>query len=341
MKLKQMKPGGKADFRFIILFLILILLGIFVKSGYLLQSMIMILLYAYWSSSWNIIGGFAGQMSLGHATYIGIGAYVSTVLLIRFGLSPWIGMLIGGLVAGFFGVLMGIPTFRLKGVYYTLSTMALLNTVRLVMASEEYIFGFRTNAALGIKMPWYSGFSAMQFLEKSYYYYIILCMLGLVMFVSSRIKRSRDGYYLAAITTNENAALSLGVNVSYYKLKAQFFSCFFTALGGTFYAQLIMYLDPNRLFGYDLSLELTVLAMIGGRATVFGPVLGALLLVPVSEAARTYLGATNAGLALVVYGVVLMLTVYFMPNGLLHFFKKIAEKARFAGNRGRRGDSVG
>ncbi|WRS27559.1 branched-chain amino acid ABC transporter permease [Oscillospiraceae bacterium MB08-C2-2] len=315
------------NIRYVVLFALLLLVPLFVTDNYLIQSFIMILLYAYWASSWNIIGGYAGQMSIGHATFVGIGAYVSTVLFIQMNISPWIGMLIGAFISAIFGVLVGYPTFKLKGVYYTLSTMALVNVVRLYILSKDTVFGFETGGPLGIKVPWRGGsFADMQFLEKKYYAFIIIGMLAVVLLVSSYIKHSKTGYYLAAITTNQQAASSLGVDVTYYKLKAQFISCFFTAIGGSFYAQLILFLDPNRILGYDLSVELTVLAMVGGSSTVFGPVLGAFLLVPVNEWCRINLGARMAGLPLVIYGLVLMLIVYYLPRGLLYNIQALLKK---------------
>lgn len=305
------------NFKMVAFFAILLALPFVITSNYIIQAMIMLLLYAYWASSWNIIGGFAGQMSIGHSAFTGIGAYVSTVLFMQYGVSPWIGMLAGGLISGIFGVLIGYPTFKLKGVYYTLSTIALVNVLRLLVLSEETILGFKTGAALGLKVPWKGGrFIDMQFLEKRNYYFIILAFLMVILFVSSRVKNSKTGYYLAAITTNENAALSLGINVPYYKLKAQFISAFFTAIGGSFYAQLILFLDPTTIFGYDLSVELTVLAMIGGRGTVYGPLIGAFIMVPIKEITRSALGSKFAGLPLVIYGLALMLTVYFFPQGI-------------------------
>lgn len=302
--------------KFILLISVLALLPVLIKSNYIIQTLIVILLYAYYASSWNIIGGFAGQMSIGHATYVGLGAYITTILFTYHKLSPWIGMIVAALAAGLISLLIGIPTFKLSGIYFTLSTIAVVNVMRLFFLSNSTILGYTTGAAVGFKIKWLGGLMSMQFLEKRCFYYIILVMLAVVILVSQRLATSKTGYYLAAITTNEMAAASLGINVPGYKLRAQFISAFFTALGGAFYAQLYMFIDPTSVFSYDLSVEMTVLAMVGGRGTVFGPVIGALLLIPLKELTRTRLGASFAGLPFVIYGIILMLTVYFMPNGV-------------------------
>lgn len=309
---------------FVLLFVALTLVPILVTDNYLLQSFIIVLFYAYLASSWNIIGGFAGHMSMGHAAYVGIGAYVSTVLFMQFGVTPWFGMIAGGLVSATLGVIVGFPTFRLRGVYYTLSTMAFVNIIRLYFLANDTIFGLTTGGPLGIKVRWGGGsLIDMQFLDKRNYAFIIIGMLAVVMLVSAHIKKSRTGYYLAAITTNQHAAASLGVNTTYYKLKAQFLSCFFTAIGGAFYAQLILFIDPSRLMGFELSLEIAVIALVGGASTVFGPVLGAFILVPINEWCRIVLGTRMSGLAMVIYSLVLMCVVYYLNRGLLDGIKRL------------------
>ena len=318
MKPKKLIPG-------LALLLIALALPVVLTSGYLIQTFIMVLLYAYWASSWNIIGGYGGQFSLGHAVYIGVGAYTSTVLFMYNNISPWIGMLVGGLIAGILSLIIGYPTFRLKGSYFTLSTVALLYVIRIIFTSEDTILGYNTMGAMGLKVPWMGNFMDMQFMDKTPYYYIILGMLLIVVFISYKINKSKTGYYLAAINTNQDAANSLGVNVTYYKMKAQFISAFLTAVGGTFYAQLILFVDPSRLLGYDLSVEIVILAIIGGRGTLWGPVIGAILLVPINELLRSYLGAQLAGISIVIYGVIMMLIVYFMPEGLGKFFFRFTD----------------
>lgn len=309
---------AKNKYAILVISAILIIFPLLINSDdYLIQSIIMVLLFAYWATSWNIVGGFGGQLSLGHATFAGIGAYVSTILLINYNISPWIGMIIGGIVGSIFGIIIGYPTFRLKGSYYTLSTIAFMNVFMIFMITQDKIFGFETRGAEGLSVPWNGeSFFGMEFLSKINYYYIILFLLAIVILVSYWIKHSKTGYYLTAINTNQDAADSLGVNVTYYKLKAQVLSCFFMAIGGSFYAQLITFIDPQRLLGYDLSVEVALIAIVGGRGTIVGPLIGAFLLEPMSQITRTYLGSTNAGLAVVIYGVIFMLIIYYLPDGV-------------------------
>ena len=320
-----MKTKGffKRNIGLILFFAIAAFYPIILSSSYYKQLGVVVLLYAFYASSWNILGGYAGQLSLGHGAYIGVGAYVTTVLFSEFNVSPWLGMLISGVIVGMFAVLIGYPCFRLSGVYYSLSTVALVNVMRLFFIAEDTIFGFETGSSLGYKLPWYGeSLVNMEFLDKKYYFWIILALLCVVVIVSTHIKRSKTGYYLSAINTNQSAARSLGINTTYYKLKSLFISAFFAAMGGAFYAMFIQYIDPSSVFSYDVSVEMTVLAMVGGRGTIFGPILGALILVPLKEIARSKLGPSFAGLPLVIYGVILMVVVFFLPNGILPVLKK-------------------
>jgi branched-chain amino acid transport system permease protein len=275
------------------------------------------MLYAYWGSAWNIISGFGGQKSLGHAAFAGIGAYTSTVLFIEFHLSPWLGMFVGGVVAGGFGLLIGYPCFKLRGTYFTLATIAFLNVLRILVLANQTVLGFTIRGAQGLSVPWRgNSLVNMEFLSKTPYFYLILGLLVTVLLVSYAVKESKLGYYLAAIKTNQEAANSLGVNVTRYKLIAQFISVFFTAIGGTFYAQFILFIDPQRLLGFDLSLEIAIIALIGGQGSVLGSVIGALILVPVAEATRAHISGDLAALPVILYGLSLMAIIYYLPEGV-------------------------
>lgn len=310
-----------------LLLLILALIPIFISSGFIIQSLIIVILFAYWSSSLNIISGYAGQLSIGHSVYVGIGAYVTTILFNTYGLPPWLGMLVGGVVASLLATIVSYPCFKLQGSYFTLSTIAVLTVMRLIFLQEDSIFGFRTDGAMGIKVPW-KGESLlnMQFLDKRYYYYIILVMLILVLLVSNWVRTSKIGFYLAAIKTNQEAASSLGVNTSIYKLRAMIISSFMTAMGGGFYAMLIQFIDPTRMLGYDLSVEIMLYAVIGGLGTLSGPLLGAMILVPINQFTRSYFGSRYAGLSGIIFGLLLMVVVYYQPNGLLTILSDLSKK---------------
>ena len=286
-------------------------------SNYHLQFFINAFMYAYFASAWNFIGGYAGQMAMGNGVYIGIGAYISTVLYCTYGLTPWIGMLIGGVICGLLSLVIGSITFRLSGTYYSLSTVAFLHVTRMLITSKNTLFGFETRGAKGIYIP-FNGFTFRDFMfeSKIWYYFIILGMLILVLLASNYIKNSKTGYYLMAINTNQEAAGSLGVDTMRMKLRAGFIAAFFTAIGGTFFVQLLAVVDPARVLGYDLSAQIMVYAIIGGRGTLFGPVISAVILSPISDFLRSAFGANIPGLNLIIYGLALMLIVYYLPKGI-------------------------
>lgn len=289
-----------------------------ITQPYYLHTAIMVLYFAYLSSSWNIVGGFAGQLSLGHSAYLAIGAYTSTLLFINTGLTPWIGMVIGGLLAAAVAVVVGLPTFRLRGAYYALATVAFSEGFRVILESTSHIGSWETGAAEGLQVPLRGEAPAvMQFLDKTPYYYLILALLVLVVFVSWWIDRSKLGYYLTALREDEEAAQALGVNTAMAKLKAAAISAFFTALGGTFYAQLIRFLEPPAIAGPDLSAQMVLLTIVGGRGTVFGPVVGGILLSMLGEFTRAKLGGSLLGVHLILYGVGVMIAILYKPQGLI------------------------
>lgn len=290
----------------------------FVRDPYVLQVLILIMLYGYWSTAWNLIGGYGGQLALGHAAFAGIGAYTSTLLFIHFGVTPWLGMFVGGAIAAALSLAVGYPTFKLRGPYFVMATVAVGEVARIVFQNTQEVFGLQIRGARGILIPlakeklW-----AFQFPTKVGYYYVALGMLGAILLVSSWVARSKLGFQLAAIREDEDAAEALGVDTSRAKLLANAMSAFFTAVGGTFYAQFLLFIDPMGIFGAQLSTELALMAIVGGEGTVWGPLIGALILVPVSEVTRMYLGGTYVGVHLVAYGAVLMVVIMFMPQGVI------------------------
>jgi branched-chain amino acid transport system permease protein len=222
--------------------------------------------------------------------FVGIGAYTSTILTLQYGISPWIGMLVGGLVAALVGVIMGLPTFRLPRAYFCLCTIAFAEGIRVMVENIDTLGPLRINGPRGLLIPLKEpSFWHYQFMSKLPYYYVILVMLILVRALTWCISRSKIGYYLAAGGEEPDAAAALGVNVANSKLFAMALSCFLTALAGTFYAQLMLYFYPKGLMGLDLSFEIAFIALIGGRGTIAGPVIGALVLRPLNEFTRIYL----------------------------------------------------
>jgi branched-chain amino acid transport system permease protein len=290
-------------------------------GDYFLHLVIMLLLSIYLSQSWNIVGGYAGQLSFGHSIFYGTGAYASTLLLINWGVTPWVGIIAGGIVAALLGLFIGYLSFRygLRGVYYALMTMVFSAVFELI--AKGWIQG--GSAGIGIPLKGHVP-AMMQFKGKAHYYYLIMFLACLIMYIAHRIDRSKMGYYFRAIKANEAAAEALGVNSTRYKLIAVGLSAFFTALGGTFYAQYIMFIDPEIAFRMDVSLTMLVPAVVGGLGTVFGPVLGSLFIVALAEITNLALGGQKyAGMSLVLYGIVLMVFVIYVPRGLIVSLKQV------------------
>lgn len=298
-------------------------------GDHLVHVLIQILLFAYLSSCWNILGGFTGQLSFGHALFMAVGAYTSTILLLQFGVSPWFGMLAGGVLAALLGLFIGYLSFRygIKGTYFVLVTLAFTEVARIVALNMPAIGG-----ALGLYITIQTDdFWQIKFVDKSRYYYVILALLLIVLAVGAWLERSRTGHRLLAIRENEDAAQALGINLLRYKLFATALSAFLTALGGTFYAQYVTFIDPSTLLNMNMALEITIYSIVGGIGTLVGPLLGAAFLVPIAEWVRAALGNHYAGIHLVVYGAVLMAVIRFAPDGLLGLIKTL--QARLLGRK--------
>ena len=308
---------------------IFLLLPLFLRSPIWLHLMILIYFYTYLSLSWNIVGGIAGQLSLGHAAFALIGAYVSTLMLINWNISPWIGMFAGGIGAGILSVIIGYPCFRLRGAYYALATLAFAELIRVFIINTDRFMGLEIRGARGILLPLMGHAPKyFQFVDKKYYYYIILgfCIILILSLVT--ISKSRLGYYLLAIRENQEAAESLGIKVDLCKLSAGVISAFFTAIGGVFYAQYVLFISAQSLGAIHISLEMAFIAIIGGKGTIMGPIVGAFLMTLLAELTRDYLGGggTYLGLHFVLYGIVLMLVVKFMPSGIIYPIRSLYQK---------------
>lgn len=291
-----------------------------------MSILITVLLYMYWSSAWNIMGGYTGLFSLGNGIYIGLGAYITGCLYVYAGISPFVGIIIAGLATALFAIIIGYPTFRLQSIFYSLATCALLNVFRIVFMNFKTILGVKTGGSDGFKFASVNDPANMQFTSKLPYYYIILTLLVIVVLVSYFISHSKRGYYFRAISANAEAASSLGVNVVQLKMQAQFISAFFSAVGGGFYCMFINYVDPSKMFGSDLSINIMIMCVVGGANTLWGPVIGAGILYTLNRIVTMYAPASLNGLATLIFGVILMLSVNFLPGGLLPFISEFREK---------------
>ena len=292
---------------------ILVMLPHFI-GDYYIHLVTMILLFGYLGVAWNILGGYAGQFSFGHAAFFGIGAFTSTLLQIHAGVNPWIGIFLAGVAGLLLGLFIGSLSFRygLRGPYFALAMLALAEMLRVVAVQWMSV-----RYPLGIVIPLKGdSFWDFQFSSRVPYYYIILSMLAIVLYLIRVIEGKRIGSYFKAIRENENAAETLGINAFKYKLLAMALSSSLTAMGGTFYAQYYLTIDEEAAFGVGVSIEILLGPIIGGAGTVFGPVLGAGILETLSEGTRNLLGGYS-GVHLMLYGAILVFVIIFLPKGIL------------------------
>lgn len=278
---------------------------------------VLALFYAFIGQSWNISGGFAGQLSFGHVAFFGAGAYAAAIVQMRFGLSPWLGLPAAALAGGAVGAIIAVLSFRagLKGSYFALITLAFAEVLRIVSNSVEI-----TGGGLGMLIPMKASAANFQFAERVGFYFVILALTAASVATAVWLRQSRFGARLAAIRENEDAARALGINVFAEKVKVLVLSGAMCGIGGCFFAQYFLYIDPSIVFGIDKSVEMLLVSMIGGAGTVYGPLIGALLLAGLGEGTR--LLTSVQGLSLVLYGALLVVIISFLPNGLIDLFKK-------------------
>jgi len=274
---------------------------------------VLVALYGSVALAWNILGGMAGQMSLGHALFVGAGAYVSTALYLKYSVSPWIGLVFAAAIGGALGALMGYTVFRrkLSGVYFALVTLALAEMALHIVSNVGFL-----GAANGLSIPSKPDFSNFQFSSKLGFCYAALGILALVSGVILAIDRSRLGYVFLAIRENERAAAALGIDVVQGKVIAAAISGALAALVGPVYANYVLFIDPESVLGVPLSIDALLFSFVGGLGSLFGPLLGAIVLVPLTELLRSLLGGKLAGVHLIVYGVLLILVMRLAPQGL-------------------------
>jgi branched-chain amino acid transport system permease protein len=281
--------------------------------------LILVLMFAQVGVAWNILGGYAGQVSLGHVAFFGIGAYTSSLLLINFGLSPWLGMLAGGLLSSCFAVAIGWPCFRLKGHYFSMATIAVAEIMQVMFTNWDIVGG-----AVGLNIPLQTqGWWTMVFnTSKLPYYYIALGLLVATLAANWAIERSFLGYYFRAIKDEPEAASSLGISLTRYKLVAIAISSFFTALGGSFYAQKELFIDPGSVLTTSLSIKMALVTILGGVGSLFGPVIGSAVLTGIEEVTRQMFGGSGMGTDLILYALIIIGVAVYYPTGLMGWLKQ-------------------
>lgn len=295
-----------------------------VTNGYYVNLFILVCLYAGMSSAWNILGGFAGQFSLGHTAFFGTGAYTSTLLYNYAGVSPWIGLVAGGLLSMVFATIIALPAFRMRGVFFAMATLAFGETIRIVLIfSRKYV-----DMPYGLAINWEPAFSKMIFRDASSYALLAASFMVLVALVSFVISRSYVGAYLRAIRDSEEAAVASGVPMRRFKMMALLISAFFTSAGGTLLAQYVLYIEPTTVFNIAFSVDLPLMTLLGGIGTVVGPLIGAVIALPLRDILLEVFGSGAAGLHLVVYGVVLIVIVIVLPEGLVGGLAKLGRWLR-------------
>ncbi|MEM3484330.1 MAG: branched-chain amino acid ABC transporter permease [Candidatus Bathyarchaeia archaeon] len=297
-------------------------------GAYLTHVLTMSLFFGYLGLAWNILGGYAGQFSFGHAAFFGIGAYTSTLLQIHYDVNPWFGLVCAGIAGAFLGLFVGYLCFRygLKGPYFALAILAFAEMLRL-LATQWMSLRY----PLGISIP-LKGDSllAFQFKSKVPYFYISLFMTSAMIWITRYIERRKLGLYFKAIRENEEAAEALGINVFKYKLIAMLLSAFFTAIGGTFYSQYYLIIEEESTFGTGVSVSVLLGPLIGGIGTVAGPLIGGAVLEFLSEMTRNLLGAYS-GVHLMIYGGLLILVILFLPHGIWGGLRSLVNRSTSRG----------
>ncbi len=282
------------------------------SNQFLLHLAITVLLWTLLGVSWNLLGGFAGQVSFGHATFFGVGAYATMILYLRLGLAPWYGMALGGAAAVLVSLPIGLICFRLRGPYFSLSTLAVAEIVRLIALNWDAL----TNGPVGLLItalpPVRLGGRVLDWESKAPFYFIIAALAALAMLATWQLSRARLGAYLLAIREDEDAAESVGIDTVRAKVLTLALSAFFTGLAGGFYGLYFRYVDPDAVFPIALSVEMVFIAVVGGLATVIGPVIGAVFLTTLGELFRERFQVGH----LIFYGLFMMLAIRYLPEGI-------------------------
>jgi branched-chain amino acid transport system permease protein len=291
---------------------LLFLLPLVVTNPFLLHLGITVLMWTMLGVSWNLLGGYAGQVSFGHAAFFGIGAYTTMILYLKLGLAPWFGLVLGGAVGALASLPIGYLCFRLRGPYFSLATLAVAEIVRLVALNWEGL----TNGPVGLlitTLPAVDWFGAsLDWERKEPFFYIIATLAVTSMLAAHGLARGRLGAYLVAIRENEDATESIGIDTTRTKVATLAASAFFTAVAGGFYGLYFRYVDPDAVFPIALSIEMVFIAVVGGLGTVVGPVVGAVFLTTIAELFRERFEVGH----LIFYGLFIMIVIRFLPEGI-------------------------
>jgi len=301
---------------------VLVIWPLLVQDTFYQRIGALVVLAAISASAWNVIGGYAGQISFGHAIFFGAGAYASLVVFTQFGWPPVAGVPLGIAASLALALLVGTPTFRLRGHYFAMATIAAAELIRILVSNWKLL-----GAAPGLMGPATPrSLTDLSFTSPLPYYYMFLVVLAVLLLVTWMMQRGRMGYYLRAINGSDRAARSLGVPVLRYKQYALLISAAFTALAGSLYAIMIGFVDPDSGLGLLVSVKMVVIAALGGAGTLFGPLLGAVILVPLEQLTNAAFGGAGTGATYVVYGAIIVLIARFEPGGLLDLLHRLRSR---------------
>ncbi len=335
-KLKRYAKNNPMAVVMVVLLVLGVLLPLFLNKAYVLSILCMTVYVAGCSLAWSILGGMIGQISLGHGAFAAIGAYIGTVFITYFNTSPWIAMAVSFVVVGATITLLMTPCFGLKGAYFSLTTIAFGEAFRNIFTNWEYV-----GAGQGMMLPLVrakdESLWMLAFRSKASYYYVGLVLLVVFYLIVKWIDGSKLGYALKTIREDEGTAEAIGIKPIKYKLIATFISTGMVSVMGVFYATYIRYISPELML-QSKSLEFVLPAVIGGISTVEGPVLGSLIIVPLSQYLNSALGSKLPGSNLVVYALILIVVVLFRPSGLLGWWQEQRQKKRIAAEKAELGE---
>lgn len=319
MRFKKIDKFAKKNLFILLVFAIAFcLVPAFVRQNYFISMLVQCFLFAAMGVAWNLIGGYADRVSIGHSAFLAVGAYTSYILYLNLGISPLLGMFVGMIIAGILAFLIGKVCLGLRGTFFSLATIAfaeifknlLLHFRELTNGSYGLILTFRGNDPFNL-----------QFESKVPFYFISLVLLVLILLFNVFFERSKMGYYLRAIGEDEDAARSLGINTHSVKLKTYVISAMLTSIVGTIFGFYLTYIMPTSIASTPVSIKIIIVAVIGGAGALWGPVLGAFILIPLTELVNATLGSIG-GANTMIYGLVLILIVLFRPSGVLSLFSE-------------------
>ena len=297
-----------------IIFLVFLGIAPFISSHqFYLHVLTLIFIFAFLSESWNLISGYGGMFSLAHAAFFGVGAYATAILYVDHGITPWLGLLIGGLLGVVVAMIVGLATFKLRQFFFVLSTLACSEAIHALFT----YWRLKVPTGLGTTIPRHPGLMNLTFSSEIHYTLVAYAFMLTTVVTVWCINQTRINYFLRAIKNDEDAALCMGVDVFKVKLLIFSLSAFFTAVGGGFYGMYNLYIEPDIVFNVDLMIQYIVFTIVGGMATIPGPIIGTIVLLPLTIFFRSWIGGLMAPMGFFVYGILLVIVILLVPGGIM------------------------